>query len=74
MAKAEINDTKETLQVAKELANESLREKNRALRGRISDAKDIIFDLVVALRNIVPNLSASSEEIKRAEKFLEEEI
>lgn len=69
----EINDTNGTLQVAKELSNESLREKNQVLRKQISEAKDIIFDLVVALRNIMPKTMSPLEEIERAEKFLEEE-
>lgn len=69
----EINDTNGTLRVAKELSNESLREKNQALRKQISEAKDIIFDLVVALRNIMPKMMSPLEEIERAEKFLEEE-
>ena len=69
----EINDTNGTLRVAKELSNESLREKNQALRKQIFEAKDIIFDLVVALRNIMPKMMSPLEEIERAEKFLEEE-
>ena len=69
----ENNGTNGTLRVAKEMANESLREKNRALRKQLSEAKDILVDLVTAYRDKSIKPLALFEEVERAKKFLEEE-
>ena len=56
-----------------DVINERLREKNRALRKQLSEAKDILFDLVAAYREKLIKPLALFEEIERAKKFLEEE-